>query len=210
LEQIDAVQGESFDVPLLLETLDGSDLPVAAYQCRLDWHTAELDYVAYQEGDFGGTFVANPTEVDQGIFQAVSARATDVGVPSSELFSTTWDLLLEPGQCADMTLQFSELSSEAGDDLLPLLDVMSPISVGLTEGKGDVTQDGQIGAADAVQILRHLVGLPTCEGCEVNQGDANCDGVIQAADAVTILRWLVGLPVADGCVGVPRIGPCPQ
>lgn len=210
LEQIDAVQGESFDVPLVLETFDGSDLPVAAYQCRLDWHTAELDYVGYQEGDFGGTFIANATEVDQGIFQAVSARATDVGVPSSELFSTTWDLLLEPGQCADMTLQFSELSSEAGGDLLPLLDVMSPISIGLTQGKGDVTQDGQIGAADAVQILRHLVGLPTCEGCDVDQGDANCDGIIQAADAVTILRWLVGLPVADACVGVPRIGPCTQ
>jgi hypothetical protein len=75
---------------------------------------------------------------------------------------------------------------------------------------GDVTGDGSIGAADAVQILRFLVGLPLCTGCDISRGDANCDGVIQAADAVVILRWLVGLPVGDACVGIPRIGPCPQ
>jgi hypothetical protein len=210
LEQIDAVQGEPFSAPLVVESGDGSNLPVAAYQCQLGWQPQELDYLENQEGDFGGTYISNDNDAAQGIFRATAARATNVNAPSTELFSLGWDFLLEPGQCTDVLIEFGELSGETGENLLPLLEVVSPVSIGLTEGMGDVTGDGNIGAADAVQILRSLVGLPLCTGCDTSRGDANCDGVIQAVDAVVILRWLVGLPVGDACVGIPRIGPCPQ
>jgi hypothetical protein len=110
----------------------------------------------------------------------------------------------------DISILFHELVDETGENLLPGLYVDTPASIGMGEGMGDVTGDGAIGAADAVQILRWLVGLPICDGCDISSGDTNCDDVIAAADAVTILRWLVGLPVGDACIGIPRIGPCPE
>jgi hypothetical protein len=209
LEQIDAVQGEAFDVPLVVESTDGSDLPVAAYVNRLGWQPADVTYLGNAAGDFGGTYVPNDTDADQGIFRAAAARATAVGVPSTTLFSLTYNASLEPGQCTDISIQFDELSGPAGENYLPQLEVVSPASIGLSEAMGDVTGDGTVAAADAVQILRWLVGLPICDGCDISRGDANCDGSIQASDAVVILRWLVGLPVGDACVGIPRIGPCP-
>ena len=126
------------------------------------------------------------------------------------LFWLTYELdaALEPGQCADISILVHELVDETGEDLLSRLYVDTPASIGMGEGMGDVTGDGSIGAADAVQILRWLVGLPICQGCDISNGDTNCDDGIAAADAVTILRWLVGLPVGDACIGIARIGPC--
>jgi subtilisin family serine protease len=212
VSEIDAAQGEAFEVPLVLASTDESDLQVAGYRNELNWQATELNYSANRAGDFGGSFVANDTEADQGVFRAVTARATDVAVPLTTLFWLTYELdaSLEPGQCADISILFHELVDETGADLLPSLYVETPASIGMGEGKGDVTGDGSIGAADAVQILRWLVGLPICEGCDISNGDTNCDGEIAASDAVVILRWLVGLPVGDACVGIPRIGPCPQ
>ena len=212
LEQIDAAPGEAFEVPLVLESTYESDLPVAAFQSELNWQPSELNYIANREGDFNGDFVPDDAEASQGVFGASATRATNVAVPVTTLFWATYELdaALEPGQCADISILFHELTDETGENLLPGLYVHTPASIGLGEEMGDVTGDGVIGTADAVQILRWLVGLPICDGCDISIGDASCDDVIAAADAVTILRWLVGLPVGDACIGIPRIGPCPE
>ncbi|HET9476077.1 MAG TPA: hypothetical protein VFP63_01175 [Dehalococcoidia bacterium] len=57
---------------------------------------------------------------------------------------------------------------------------------------------GSIDAADALQILRQVAGLPACTA---DIGDANCNGGIDAVDALAVLRYVAGLPsgVPPGC-----------
>lgn len=54
---------------------------------------------------------------------------------------------------------------------------------------GDLDGDGQPGVADAIAILRIVVGLqpPTATA------DATCDGAVTVADAIALLRCVVGL-----------------
>ena len=55
---------------------------------------------------------------------------------------------------------------------------------------GDANGDGKISSADALLILRHVVGLePSLPG----DGDANGDGKVTSADALRVLRVVVGL-----------------
>jgi hypothetical protein len=68
-----------------------------------------------------------------------------------------------------------------------------PYQVGDTYGEGFVT------TANALEILRFVVGLPNdIEGRPqaMAAADVNGDGVIDAADALEILRFVVGLPNA--------------
>ena len=57
---------------------------------------------------------------------------------------------------------------------------------------------GGIDAADALQILRHVSGMPACLA---DVGDANCSGQIDAVDALAVLRHVAALPsgVPPGC-----------
>lgn len=68
---------------------------------------------------------------------------------------------------------------------------------------GDVDKNGSIGANDATQILRHIVGNAslidgtTAEEIEINKGIANVmdsDSVLNAKDATQILRKVIGVP----------------
>jgi hypothetical protein len=57
---------------------------------------------------------------------------------------------------------------------------------------------GGIDAGDALQILRHVSGLPACLA---DIGDANCSGQVDAVDALAVLRHVAALPpgVPPGC-----------
>jgi hypothetical protein len=57
---------------------------------------------------------------------------------------------------------------------------------------------GGIDAADALQILRQVSGMPACLA---DIGDANCSGEIDAVDALAVLRHVAALPpgVPPGC-----------
>ena len=54
---------------------------------------------------------------------------------------------------------------------------------------GDLDRDGQPGVADAIGILRIVVGLDAVDTI----ADADADGVIGVSDAILVLRCLVGL-----------------
>jgi len=58
---------------------------------------------------------------------------------------------------------------------------------------GDVDRNGQINAADAALILRHLVRLSALNARQLLNADVNLDGKVTAADAAAILRFLVRL-----------------
>ena len=58
---------------------------------------------------------------------------------------------------------------------------------------GDVNNDGNIDATDALMALQHLVDLRKLEGNAWKAADVNADGKIDATDALLILQKLVGL-----------------
>ena len=63
----------------------------------------------------------------------------------------------------------------------------------------DVNQDGSVTSADAILVMRFVVGLITLDEIQLVLADVNQDGNINAGDAVLTLRKAVGLipkPVA--------------
>jgi hypothetical protein len=58
---------------------------------------------------------------------------------------------------------------------------------------GDVNSTGEVDVADAILVLRHIVGLITLEGDDLHAADVNASGAVDVADAILILRKIVGL-----------------
>lgn len=65
-------------------------------------------------------------------------------------------------------------------------------------GKGDVDGNGKIDSADALTVLKNVVGLPTT--FILDNADTNGDGTINTLDALEILKYVVGLPNKIGTV----------
>lgn len=59
--------------------------------------------------------------------------------------------------------------------------------------KGDADGDGKLSAADAICILRHIVGKLTMDSSAMRRADFNGDGNVSAVDSACILRHLVGI-----------------
>ncbi len=72
--------------------------------------------------------------------------------------------------------------------MFPVSDAASPPLL-----IGDVNGDGNIDVADAILILRHIVGLVTLSGDGLEAADVNQDDQVDVADAILILRYVVGL-----------------
>ena len=58
---------------------------------------------------------------------------------------------------------------------------------------GDINDDGNIDAADALEALQHSVELKTLEGDAFTAADVTNDGTVDAADALNILQYSVEL-----------------
>ncbi len=59
---------------------------------------------------------------------------------------------------------------------------------------GDIDGDNKIGAADALEALKHVVGKVTLTETQLLAGDVNKDNKVDAADALEILKKVVGKP----------------
>lgn len=65
---------------------------------------------------------------------------------------------------------------------------------GGTEVKyGDVTGEGAINSADALEVLKHAVELITLKGDQLTAADVTDDGNVDSADALDILKYNVEL-----------------
>jgi photosystem II stability/assembly factor-like uncharacterized protein len=79
---------------------------------------------------------------------------------------------------------------------------MFSLDITLKGLRGDITNDGTLGAVDAQAILAAVVGLSLpANSIRFPNGDANCDGDVTAADALVVLSKVVGLSVGSACVG---------
>lgn len=59
---------------------------------------------------------------------------------------------------------------------------------------GDVNDDGELDGRDALEIMRHDVGLITLTEAQKNVADVNSDDEVDGRDALEIMRYDVGLP----------------
>ncbi len=66
------------------------------------------------------------------------------------------------------------------------------VSLGTGGIPGDVDGDGSLTTADALMILRHVIGTAWSEGVALN-GDVNGSGSVTVADAMLVLRHALGL-----------------
>ena len=57
---------------------------------------------------------------------------------------------------------------------------------------GDVNQDGEIKASDAVLVLKYIAGNIELTDLQKQVADVNKDGEIKASDAVLILKYVAG------------------
>lgn len=79
---------------------------------------------------------------------------------------------------------------------------------------GDVNKDGEIGASDALAILKYVVKLPTdatefdtTDAAAMELADINADGNIAAGDALGVLKVVVKLEEKKAYDGVETVDP---
>ena len=58
---------------------------------------------------------------------------------------------------------------------------------------GDIDDDGDIDAVDALYIMRYVIELELFEDLEIEVADINADGVVNASDALFVLRKAMGI-----------------
>ena len=63
---------------------------------------------------------------------------------------------------------------------------------------GDVNLDGEINAADALNVLQFSIGRISLGDTQKSKADVNGDGLINSSDALVILQISVGLKPSDG------------
>lgn len=66
------------------------------------------------------------------------------------------------------------------------------VRVGTASALGDINNDGDVDAGDAMMILRHVVQIIQLTADEIAVADVNGDGHIDVGDAILILRYDAG------------------
>lgn len=210
VDEIDAVRGQPFRVPLRLD-LTESVLDVASYSSRLEWPPLAISFGASEPGDFGGTIVMDSDSVGQGVMRAAESRADGASGDVFTLYAPTLTVgaMVPPGAVLEIEIGFDQLKSASGRDLLINLVVERARICVARYAYGDVTQDGEVSAADAVQIMRHAEGLPLAADADMRWGDVNADGKVGYGDAAQILRHVTGLaPLPRSRVDEFGVGAC--
>ena len=135
------------------------------------------------------TLVANLEEREQ--VRIAMAGATASRLELGSLVRILFEIRPEahPGLT---TLSLAAVLKDEEGQVLP--STSSPGGIDVVVGlSGDLDDDGQVSAADAIQVLRHAVGLEELVGLALSMADVNGDGGVDAGDAVLILRMAVGL-----------------
>lgn len=70
---------------------------------------------------------------------------------------------------------------------------------------GDVSGDQEVGAGDAVLVLRHSAGLANLSDAQKDIGDVNADKSLNSADAILILRYSAGIITKFPREGVTKL-----
>ena len=212
---VKVIPGENFRIPLNIQ-ISPVATAVANYTLGLSWDVARLDFLDLAPGDFTtveGTFVPNTTDAATGSLAVTGAEPDGRGAGGAEFTLFTLDLVVDEsvaaGDVVAVAIDVTEVGSALNEDLLPVV-VVVPGQICLSlNPMGDVTLDGRASAADATQILRHVVNLQTAPDIDIDRGDVTGDGIVGVGDAVDILRDLVDLSVPTSSrIGRPPLEAC--
>lgn len=87
-----------------------------------------------------------------------------------------------------------EVGMTRADHLRDAILNQSDLEIQTELGPGDLDGDKTITVADAIQILRYIVGFLSLTEVQLIKADTNGDQQIDTLDAVIILRLIIGLP----------------
>ena len=105
------------------------------------------------------------------------------------------------GNSVSQNIMFSpQRSLKIGQNIIEIYfkenyDVYTTFTITITESasiKGDVNGDKVVNSADALQVLRHVVGSTLLTGDKLAAADVNKDKVVNSLDALEILKIAVG------------------
>jgi hypothetical protein len=91
--------------------------------------------------------------------------------------------------------------------LLVVVLVLSISVISFAAKKGDVNNDGNVSAVDALYVLKYIAGTQNLTKQELSRADISGDGNVSAIDARKILRVAAGLDkVEEETTNKPSIG----
>lgn len=77
------------------------------------------------------------------------------------------------------------------------VDSSSTVNPPVVGGRGDLDSNGTVDSADALMILKNIVGLVDFDSTQKSNADLNNDGKIDTLDALQVLKYVVGLSTAE-------------
>lgn len=112
----------------------------------------------------------------------------------TDLISIEFEIISEPEESSRIYINHDDSFNKVSDENLNDIDV-AYINGIFTSGyrMGDVGGTGSITVADAILILRHIVGLIALETDQIERGKVSGGAELSVDDAILILRYLVGL-----------------
>ena len=134
-----------------------------------------------------GSWIADHSKLSKAEFDAATGKLTvsTDAMRYDDTFGGMYDY------CSDwLTSRAAWLSSEMAPDYGK--------SAGIV---GDVTGDDAVDATDALETLRHSLGLTVIPDERLSLADVNSDGAIDSTDALAILRYSVGIADEGSRIG---------
>lgn len=151
------------------------EFPVSVWDRGEDHHELEpVTYTPYVDSSFGGEIRFDYASTLYTILHMAPSR----GIPAT----------------------LSDSLAEWAEEAWPLGDWEQFM---ITVTYGDVTENGDVSALDASQLLQHISGLITLEGTALINADVSGNGSVSTLDASLILQYVSGLitcfPAESGC-----------
>ena len=187
------LSGKSGELVVFPVQLDGA-AAVAGADLTVDYDPAILSFRGLKRGSLtqGSDFLVATNDSSPGKIIVSIAGSQAFGGDSGTLIELEFQAATYDPEGANFTeLRFSRtLLANAEGESTPALRTKGSFTLtSLLPGlAGDVNQDDEITAADAVLVLRQIVGLGTLDGLQQLLADVNDDGQISSGDAVLILR----------------------
>lgn len=160
---------------------------VAGFEATISYDPDVVDVVGVEGADLGEPEV----NLEDGTVSVAAAQPTSVATPTLASIEVT----AAPGvESATTAIELHEdetaLNHEHGEEIdVTLGDGSVSVEPYLP---GDVNRNGEVTAADATLVLRHVAGMEIEGTFDENLADVTDDGNVHTGDATAILRHVVG------------------